>query len=225
MHSIYRSSLFLFVAGVCSGDSDSVRVAMGSAKEEAVTKLGLFSRDLLSFWAFIAKPSLRQMESAEQLRDVTCPSRSPRGGYAIESLGLTNKTGLDGIASAATVATAMSKDDSENRASLSDLRAWLDQELQDLDRVHALRIKEATGIVEAVAHGEASADEGIERINEYFERWGEALPGAHAKPHWTDKQILERIDKVRAELRTMRMEARRRRDGQIKGERSSWTER
>src|ERR1700729_3067813 len=99
-------------------------------------------------------------------------------------------------------------DDREKEASLAALRGWLDQALRDLDKAHSLRIKEAAGIVEAVAHGEASADEGIGRINEYFERWGEALPGAHAKPHWTDEQILERINKVRAELRTMRMGAR-----------------
>lgn len=68
--------------------------------------------------------------------------------------------------------------DESNHLSVKDMQDWLSQELRDLDKARELRIKEATGFVEAYARGELTSREASERLTLYEDRWGEALPGA-----------------------------------------------
>jgi hypothetical protein len=86
-----------------------------------------------------------------------------------------------------------------HQCSVEDLKFWLSQELKDIEKARELRIKEATGIVDSVLRGELTPDEGFSRTNEYENRWGEALPGARAKPGVTDDEIIARIDRANSD--------------------------
>lgn len=94
----------------------------------------------------------------------------------------------------------MSRDAPEEpkQLSVSDAREWLAQEIRDLDKARELRVKEATGIVDAFERGELKAKEAYQRMNAYEDRWGEALPGTSALPNMSDDEILARINHANA---------------------------
>jgi hypothetical protein len=77
------------------------------------------------------------------------------------------------------------------------MRGWLKREIADIDRAKELRVKEASGLVEAYALGEISQDELQQRMYEYSCRWGEPLPGVPRSEGLSDEQILARINQTR----------------------------
>ena len=81
--------------------------------------------------------------------------------------------------------------------SADDMRGWLEREITDIDKAKELRVKEATGFVEAYAQGEIAQDEMERRMYEYSCRWGEPLPGVPRSEGMSDDQILARINKTR----------------------------
>jgi len=94
--------------------------------------------------------------------------------------------------------------------SVADMRQWFAQEQRDLDKARELRIKEATGFVEAYARGELTPEAAMKRLIAYEDRWGSPLGLASAYPHLSDEQILEIMDKARAEADARSERVRRR---------------
>jgi hypothetical protein len=96
----------------------------------------------------------------------------------------------------------MSKDKDEEEGipeylSAADMRNWLQQEIRNAAKAFDLRVREATDFVTAYSAGELTPEQADERQWRYLHRWGEALPGAMAFDHVSDRQILKRIDESR----------------------------
>ena len=87
--------------------------------------------------------------------------------------------------------------DKEDPLTPQDVRRWLRQEMLDLTKGFQLRVLEATGIASAYSAGEMSPEQVAQRLFEYDERWGDALPGTSVSKDMTDEEILARIDKAR----------------------------
>jgi hypothetical protein len=96
------------------------------------------------------------------------------------------------------VMTAWGEPEESEHLSIHALRQWLAQELKDLDKARDLRIKDANGLVDAYSRGELTAAQASDRLIAYEDRWGEALPGAHAMAHLTDDAIIAKIDETNA---------------------------
>jgi hypothetical protein len=83
--------------------------------------------------------------------------------------------------------------------SVAEMREWFAQEQKDLDKARELRIKEATGFIEAYSRGELTPKEAMGRLIAYEDRWGEPLGVASAMPHVSDEEILAKMDKASKE--------------------------
>ena len=103
----------------------------------------------------------------------------------------------------------MSKDKDDDKGipeylSAADMRDWLSQEIRNATKALELRVRDATDFVTAYSAGELTPEQADERQWRYLHRWGEALPGAMAGDHVTDKQILDRIDASQGEYSSPR---------------------
>ena len=89
--------------------------------------------------------------------------------------------------------------------SVKEMQQWLSQEVRDTAKAHELRLKEANAFVADYASGVLNAEQAQEKLAAYDRRWGEALFGAAAVPGVTDEEIVNRIDRARAETRVDRL--------------------
>jgi hypothetical protein len=94
--------------------------------------------------------------------------------------------------------------DESTHLSVKEMRGWLDQEIKDSLKACELRVKEATALVTAYAMGELTPRGASERLTQYEDRWGEALPGTTATSHMTDEAITAKIDAMHATRRAWR---------------------
>jgi hypothetical protein len=76
----------------------------------------------------------------------------------------------------------------------NEMRDWLAQEVRDLTKVLALRVRDATEFVTAYARGKITAEEATSRMLRYGSRWGDPLPGVNINEGMTDEEVLGRLD-------------------------------
>ena len=81
------------------------------------------------------------------------------------------------------------------------LQKWLHDEIAEVMKASELRIKEATGFVNAYALGEITREQAEQKCYEYSERWGEALNGVWSIRGQSDEQILDKIKATQEERR------------------------
>jgi hypothetical protein len=83
----------------------------------------------------------------------------------------------------------------ESEFSKEEVGKWLQQELRNVTKGMQLRLAEATDLTTAYTLGEITEGEVEQRMNHYYERWGDyPLLGVQVTGSETDDQILKAFD-------------------------------
>jgi hypothetical protein len=94
----------------------------------------------------------------------------------------------------------MSESSEEDHLTVNDVKAWLRQELRDLERAHRLRVEEATHFVTEYEQGRLSPAEAEAHMSEYVDKWGDSpIPGVATTDEMTDREVYQKMDECRTQ--------------------------
>jgi hypothetical protein len=75
-----------------------------------------------------------------------------------------------------------------------EMQQWLNQELRDVAKSTELRTTQAAHFVTDYAMGKITPEQADNQLQDYRNRWPEALPGANVGVEKSDAEILKRVD-------------------------------